>query len=80
MRRIEGAAIVAWWLIASAVLALARLLAHADDIIRHLDGWRAAAGPLLVAVLAIVAAVHMLRDGPDSWLSFVVLSVQVFAP
>jgi hypothetical protein len=78
MTRIEGTAIVAWWLIGSAALALARLVARGDDILRHLDGWRAAGGPLLVAVLALVAGIQLLRDG-RSRLSAAVLSVQVFA-
>lgn len=79
MKRIDGTTIVAYWLIACGALALARLIARADEIFAHPGAWRAAAGPLIVALLGFGAAWRLLRDRRAVRIPTVLLCAQLIA-
>jgi hypothetical protein len=77
MHRIEGRALVAYWLLVSCSYAAIRLLMTLPELLRNLDGWRAAAGPALAGTLGIIAAIRLLRRRGGFRLAAVVLTSQV---
>jgi hypothetical protein len=79
MHGIKGTVIVGYWLAGSAAMTLARLLARSGDILAHPAGWRAAAGPLVVALLALGAAWQLLHQHRVTRLPSAVLGVQLLA-
>ena len=79
MNRIAGTTIVAYWLVGASTLALARLAARSGDLLANPAGWRAAAGPLVVALLGPLAARQLLREQPTVHLPVALLAIQLLA-
>ena len=69
----------AYWLASSALLSFAALIGDAPALWAHRAGWRAAAGPLVIAVLEAVAAGRLLRDTGGVRLGAAALALQAIA-
>ena len=79
VKRIEGTVLVACWLMTCSTLALVRLVSASGDIGVHTGAWKAAAGPLIMALLSLEAARRLLRDRRTVLLPTAVLCTQLLA-